>query len=157
MAVSYMHKLAYNNDYNRKTYKSITLRFNRSTEADIIEYLAGKDLTRYIRALITADMAKYEGPEDPAFIPSEVTPPHLVDDRPEHADLERYPYEVMEQLPFYDKYVVAYCEDLEQCKAVITDYCLKNTQVGEMYICKRFRDTDGNIYGRRIRREFIYK
>ncbi len=157
-------KMDYNNDYNKRTYKSITLRFNKQTESDIIEWLAEKDTTPYIRSLIRADMArvamneKFGSPhnaETHAVIP-EIIPPHLVDDhKAGHDDIEKYPYEVMEQLPFYDKYVIAYCSDLDYVRKTITDYCLKNTQVGEIYVCKRYKDSQGNIYGRRIRTDFI--
>lgn len=147
-------KMDYNNDYNKRNYKSYTLRFNRQTESEIIEYLAEKDTTPYIRSLIRADMIRSE--EVPVLVEA-LTPPHLVDDLiQKHGDIAKYPYEILEKMPFYDRYVVAYCADLEECKAVITDYCLKHTQVGELSICKRFKDSQGNIYSRRIRREFIY-
>lgn len=150
-------KMDYNNDYNKRTYKSITLRFNKQTEAEVIEWLAEKDTTPYIRSLIRADMLSSEQTEEhPLNVPAEIQPPHLVDDhKAGHDDIEKYPYEVMEQLPFYDKYVIAYCSDLDQVRNTITDYCLKHTQVGEIYVCKRYKDSQGNIYGRRIRADFI--
>lgn len=157
-------KMDYNNEYNKRTYKSITLRFNKQTEAEVIEWLSEKDTTPYIRSLIRADMDRVIDSHDKTLClydyADEIlhTPPHLVDDHKEgHDDIEKYPYEVMEQLPFYDKYVIAYCADLDQVRKTITDYCLKNSQVGEIYVCKRFMDSQGNIFGRRIRTEFINK
>lgn len=166
--MSLRSKMDYNNDYNKRTYKSYTLRFNKLTEAEIIKYLSEKDTTPYIRALIRADMARVamnekfgspHGAETHAVMPEfpvEIQPPHLVDDlRSGHDDIEKYPYEVMEQMPFFDKYVIAYCSDLDHVRKTITDYCMTTAQVGEIYVCKRFKDSQGNIYGRRIRAEFI--
>lgn len=157
--MSLRSKMDYNNEYNKRTYKSITLRFNKQTEAEIIDWLSEKDTTPYIRSLIRTDMAraelneKYGLPQEEAL---PIQPSHLVDDhKAGHDDIENYPYEVMEQMPFYDKYVIAYCTDLDQVRKTITDYCMKNTQVGEIYVCKRFKDSQGHIYGRRIRAEFI--
>lgn len=33
------NKIRYNNAYNKRSYKSYTIRFSRETDADIIEYL----------------------------------------------------------------------------------------------------------------------
>ena len=39
----YSKKLDYNNAYNRKTYKSFSVRFNKTSETEIIEWLESKD------------------------------------------------------------------------------------------------------------------
>lgn len=55
----YSRKLDYNNAYNRKTYKSYSVRFNRNTESDLIQWLESKEsLKEYIVSLIEKDMEK---------------------------------------------------------------------------------------------------
>lgn len=56
----YSKKLDYNNAYNRKTYKSFSVRFNKTSETEIIEWLESKDsLKEYFVELIKKDMEKY--------------------------------------------------------------------------------------------------
>jgi hypothetical protein len=55
----YMKKLAYNNAYNRQNYKSFSIRLNKETEADLIEWLGSKDAVKeYLVHLIRKDMEK---------------------------------------------------------------------------------------------------
>lgn len=55
----YSKKLDYNNAYNRKTYKSFSVRFNKKTETDLIAWLESKDsLKEYFVELIKKDMEK---------------------------------------------------------------------------------------------------
>ena len=55
----YSKKLDYNNAYNRKTYKSFSVRFNKTSETEIIEWLESKDsLKEYFVELIKKDMEK---------------------------------------------------------------------------------------------------
>lgn len=55
----YSKKLDYNNAYNRKTYKSFSVRFNKTSETEIIEWLESKDsLKDYFVELIKKDMEK---------------------------------------------------------------------------------------------------
>ena len=149
MAITYSDKLAYNARYNKDTYKSITVRFNKKTDADMIEYLKNKDITAFIKSLIYSDMKKYHGSE---YDPLRGIKLMMREAKEEaYKDIKEYPYEVMEQMPGYDMYTVSFCKSLEDCRAVITDYCLKNSGVGAMYICKRYIDSNGHVYGRKIR------
>lgn len=55
----YSRKLDYNNAYNRRTYKSFSVRFNKNTESEIIQWLESRgSLKDYIVGLITKDMEK---------------------------------------------------------------------------------------------------
>lgn len=140
MAIKYSDKLAYNARYNKDTYKSITVRFNKKTDADMIDYLKSKDITAFIKSLIRDNMTGSSDDIAPEVPYSEA-----------YKDIKAYPYEVMEQMPGYDLYTVAFCKSLDECRTAITDYCLKHSGVGAMYICKRYRDSNGHIYGRKIR------
>lgn len=55
----YKKKLDYNNTYNKNTYRSFSVRFNKKTEADIIEWLESKEgVKNYIISLIESDIKK---------------------------------------------------------------------------------------------------
>ena len=55
----YQKKLKYNNEYNRKNYRSFSIRFNISDEAEIIEWLESRDgVKAYLNDLIRSDMKK---------------------------------------------------------------------------------------------------
>ena len=55
----YQKKLEYNNDYNRKNYRSFSIRYNITDEADIIQWLETKESKKeYITELIQNDMRK---------------------------------------------------------------------------------------------------
>lgn len=55
----YSRKLDYNNAYNRKTYKSFSVRFNKNSESELIQWLESKEgLKDYIVVLIKKDMEK---------------------------------------------------------------------------------------------------
>lgn len=55
----YKEKLDYNNAYNRSHYRSFSFRFNKDSEAEVIEWLESKESTKqYILSLITDDMKK---------------------------------------------------------------------------------------------------
>ncbi len=57
----YQHKLEYNNTYNRNNYRSFSVRFNNSSEADIIKWLESQEsIKNYLSSLIQADMKKKE-------------------------------------------------------------------------------------------------
>ena len=57
----YQHKLEYNNTYNRNNYRSFSVRFNNTSEADIISWLENQDsIKNYLSSLILADMKKKE-------------------------------------------------------------------------------------------------
>ncbi len=54
---AYENKLAYNNEYNRKNYRSFSIRFNREDEKKIIKWLEKKkNLKQYLKTLIVRDM-----------------------------------------------------------------------------------------------------
>ncbi len=54
---AYENKLAYNNEYNRKNYRSFSIRFNREDEKKIIKWLEKKtNLKQYLKSLIIKDM-----------------------------------------------------------------------------------------------------
>ncbi len=54
---AYENKLAYNNEYNRKNYRSFSIRFNREDEKKIIKWLEKKkNLKHYVKSLIVQDM-----------------------------------------------------------------------------------------------------
>lgn len=55
----YQRKIAYNNNYIKKYYRSFSLRFNIKTESDIIHWLEKKKkIKSYITGLIREDMKK---------------------------------------------------------------------------------------------------
>lgn len=57
----YSKKLDYNNAYNRKNYKSFSVRFNKTSETELIEWLESKEsLKEYVVELIKKDMKKSE-------------------------------------------------------------------------------------------------
>lgn len=50
-------QIAYNNEYNRKNYKRISVLLNKKTEAHIISFLeTKKSMSDYIKSLIQKDM-----------------------------------------------------------------------------------------------------
>lgn len=54
---AYEKKLAYNNEYNRETYRSFSVRFNREDEKKIIKWLEKqKSVKKYLTDLILKDM-----------------------------------------------------------------------------------------------------
>lgn len=54
---AYEKKLAYNNEYNRETYHSFSVRFNREDEKKIIKWLEKqKSVKSYLTDLIQKDM-----------------------------------------------------------------------------------------------------
>lgn len=56
---TYQRKLDYNNNYNRENYRSFSIRYSRSNEKDIIDWLEGKEgVKSYITELIRKDMKK---------------------------------------------------------------------------------------------------
>ncbi len=56
---SYAKKLDYNNSYNRKNYRSFSIRYNTESEKEYIEWLESrKELKAYITQLIKADIKK---------------------------------------------------------------------------------------------------
>lgn len=58
-AEQYKKKLDYNNTYNKNTYRSFSVRFNKKSEAYIIEWLESKEgVKNYILSLIEADIKK---------------------------------------------------------------------------------------------------
>ena len=58
-AEQYKKKLEYNNTYNKNTYRSFSVRLNKKTEADIIEWLESKEgVKNYIISLIESDIKK---------------------------------------------------------------------------------------------------
>ena len=57
--IPYKEKLDYNNAYNRTHYRSFSFRFNKESEAEVIEWLESKESTKqYIMQLIKEDMNK---------------------------------------------------------------------------------------------------
>lgn len=55
----YAKKLAYNNAYNRQNYKSFSIRLNKETETDLIDWLNSKEKVKeYLVHLIEKDMEK---------------------------------------------------------------------------------------------------
>lgn len=61
----YEKKLAYNNQYNRETYRSFSIRLNRSTEADLIQWLEDQgEVKSYLVRLIRKDMEKAQKKKD---------------------------------------------------------------------------------------------
>ncbi len=55
----YRRQLDYMNVYNKKTYRTYTLRFNKNSENEIIDWLNSQDsLKTYITTLILSDMKK---------------------------------------------------------------------------------------------------
>ncbi|MBR3356286.1 MAG: hypothetical protein IKG46_00345 [Solobacterium sp.] len=57
--LQYQKKLQYNNEYNRKNYRSFSIRFNIKDEADIIEWLESKEgVKSYVTELIQNDIRK---------------------------------------------------------------------------------------------------
>ena len=55
----YQRKLDYNNAYNRKNYRSFSVRYNNKKEKKIISWLEKQDsIKSYVTSLILADMEK---------------------------------------------------------------------------------------------------
>ena len=53
----YKKRLDYNNTYNRNNYRSFSIRFNNTKEADIIDWIESKEsVKQYIMDLIVNDM-----------------------------------------------------------------------------------------------------
>lgn len=46
------NKIRYNNAYNKKAYKTYTIRFSRETDADIIEYLDQFNVNQIVTNLV---------------------------------------------------------------------------------------------------------
>lgn len=66
----YQQKLQYNNNYNRNNYRSFSVRFSITNEADIIDWLEKKPgVKSYVCDLITADMKKSKGAKKTAAKP----------------------------------------------------------------------------------------
>ncbi|MBR4446364.1 MAG: hypothetical protein IKS37_10780 [Solobacterium sp.] len=55
----YQKKLKYNNAYNRENYRSFSIRFNINDEADLIQWLEGREgVKAYLTELIRNDIKK---------------------------------------------------------------------------------------------------
>ena len=58
----YRERLDYNNAYNRSNYRSFSVRFNNSSEKEVIAWLESRESVKgYIEQLIREDMAKQTG------------------------------------------------------------------------------------------------
>jgi len=127
------NKVAYNNAYNKDKYIGVSFRVNRETEKHIADALkAQPNIKEYICKLITADQKRKE--RKAGFVRSRA-------DRKIHANIDKYPFEVIEQIGHNDRYVVGFADSYDAAVALQSSYTA-SAATGPVVIYHRFYDPD---------------
>lgn len=130
-------KQIYNNAYNKAKYTGISFRINNVTEKDIKEMLDLQDnLKAYICKLIRGDIKRQKQLQRRVLLnPGE---------RKLYADVGKYCFEVTEDLPFDDHYIVGFAEDVENVQMLMGEFAARNPQHGKLRILYRWHDKELN-------------
>lgn len=124
------NKIAYNAEYNRKTYHNYTIRFNQQTEADIIRRISEEGGPKdYITRLIRADI-KARQRRNPYIVTGRKSAGY------EHDHLKDFPVEVLEEIPGGYK-SIGYAADMDDAALMIMNYCDQGTPAGAIMIAHR--------------------
>lgn len=133
------NKQIYNNAYNREKYTGVSFRINKITEKDISDALSEQDnVKEYICRLIRADVRKRQRKAGWAMNKG---------DRRIHADIARYPFEVVEFLSHNDRYTVGFTQSLDAAESMVAWYVEHNQDAGPIAIyCRRYDERVGVRY-----------
>ena len=137
-------KAEYTKDYNKKNYKSISIRLNNDQDADLIKWLNEQpNLTEFLRKLLRSDMKASQRKHRW----------HVKGSSYEHNNIKAFPYEVLEALPHNDYYSIGYARTMDDAAILIINYCaVKGTPDGELFITERAVEKLGNGYCVRSKR-----
>lgn len=126
MTESKNSRQGYVNSYNRDNYRTISIRFNLTTEEHLIRAIAESGSPKdYITRLITEDLRRH----GVAF--------KTKDDRM-HDDPVSYPYEVLEIPNKGTRFIIGYCRSLDDAKELLIRHVESQKHgCGAMRIVKR--------------------
>lgn len=119
-------KNRYSSEYNRKNYKGYSFRLNLETEADLIDFLAHRNLKEYVTDLIRKDIRKDQRRKTT-----------IKGSEYKHNHIDQYPFEILEDLPGGDHYTIGYAADLEEAVESIMKYCDQGTPAGMITVLRR--------------------
>lgn len=124
-------KAEYNKAYNKERYAGISFRINKETEKDIAEALKGqRNIKEYICKLIRADVKRQRRRKGWAMNNG---------DRKIHADVQRYPFEVIEFLANNDRYTIGFTQSLDAAESMLAWYVSHNEDAGPVSIyCRKY-------------------
>lgn len=137
MNQSYQNKLAYNKQYNKKKYKSITFRLDRLKDADLVEYLDDVDITSFLKVILREHKSRCNLKE------------HLTSREHRTAKLGS-PYALMELDENRHWREISGAEDLESVKILQQNY-LEFHYNAETAIIKRYMNKYGTIVAMKVR------
>lgn len=130
-------KTKYNNEFNKRNYTGVSFRLNSEKEANIIEHLKKQEnLKEYICKLVSADMKRIAARSRRIMNKS---------DRNLWKDYQRYPYEVIEDLPYDSHYTVGFAEDVDNAALLLAEYARRTKNPGALHIIHREYDPDLNV------------
>lgn len=123
-------KKAYNAAYNKQNYAGISFRINKETEKDIAEALREQsNVKEYICRLIRSDVKRQRRRAGWAM---------NTGDRKIHADVQRYPFEVIEFLANNDRYTIGFTQSLEAAESMLAWYISHHEDAGPCAIyCRK--------------------
>lgn len=128
-------KQIYNNAYNKANYTGVSFRINNVTEKDIKEMLdMQENLKAYICKLIRGDIKRQKQLQRRVLLNP--------GDRQIYKDINKYCFEVTEDLPFDNHYIVGFAEDIENAQILLGEFAARTPQHGKLRILFRWYDTD---------------
>ena len=123
------NKQKYNDAYNRANYTGISFRLSNSQDVDVLSALKRCDnLKAYICRLVREDLQKQR---KLVFNPA---------DRRLQMDYQKYPFEVLEDLPYGDRYSVGFAEDLDNALIMMGEYSRRQKGCGKLHVLHREYD-----------------
>ena len=135
-------KQLYNNAYNKANYTGISFRINNTTEHDIKEMLDMQDnLKAYICKLIRGDIKRQKQMQRRVLLNN--------GDRKVYEDIDKYCFEVTEDLPFDNHYIVGFAEDIENAQILLGEFAARTPQHGKLRILFRWHDKELNCLASR--------
>lgn len=128
-------KQAYNNEYNKRTYTGISIRLNNQADADVLDFLQkeNENTKALICKLIRTEIKRRRARKGWQLNNG---------DRKLHADIKRYPFEVIELLAFNDRYTVGFAASIEGAQDLVYYYQARNEAAGPLAIYERRYDPD---------------
>lgn len=130
-------KAAYNNAYNKERYVGISFRINKETEKDIAEALKEqRNIKEYICKLIRSDVKRQRRRAGWAL---------NTGDRKIHADVDRYPFEVIEFLANNDRYTIGFTQSYDAAESMLAWYVSHNEDAGPVAIYIRRIDRERGV------------
>lgn len=131
------NRTAYNNAYNKANYIGVSFRLDKVNDMDVLQMLQMQSNSKaYICKLVRTDIKRQKARHKRIMNNG---------DRKLHADYKSYPFEVIEDLPFNDRYIVGFAEDLENAVLLRDAYAQReNGTNGHLHIMQRGYDPDLN-------------